>query len=193
MWTRADPDGGELKWLKRSMEVNVSVNDMIKVMSDPETHKSSDERCKEFSVAHEFNFNSRIIKSVMEGNLVVSNREGHLFLTNQNLPDDSKCVIGFSVDTDKIKFTEGHVEAKFLIMVFHVEEISDDRCRCTAITYMSPGGSIPTTFINAMLGARHTKFLNFKKLQKVHNLFKIEFNWYMRFEINWTNDNLFLI
>ena len=79
------------------------------------------------SVAHEFNFNSRIIKSVMEGNLVVSNREGHLFLTNQNLPDDSKCVIGFSVDTDKIKFTEGHVEAKFHIMVFHVEEISDDR------------------------------------------------------------------
>ena len=163
MWTRPT-EGSDVKCVKRVMEVNVSATDMAKVLNDPEAQRSADERMKEYSFVHEYAFGSNLVKVKLAGNLVVSDREGHLFVTDQTLTDGSRAIVGFSVETDKVKLDDGCVEATFHMLVSHIQEISDSKCKVTTLAHVNPNGSIPTTLINSMLGHRHTQFINMKKI-----------------------------
>ena len=137
---------------------------MVKCFNDEEATKASDGKLKRFDTAHEYNSYSKIIKGRMEGNLVVSDRELIMFWTNQTLSDDSRVIIAFSIETDKTTSDASAVRGSVNHWTFHIEEVSDEKCKVTAVNHVDPGGSIPTMFINTMVGLRHTQFVKFKKL-----------------------------
>ena len=135
---------------------------MIKVFTDEETVKKCDPKIKAFETAYEYNPNALIIRARMQGNLVVSDREIHIFMTHQQLPDGTRVSVGCSVDSDKVTFDPSCVVGKVDMWCYHFEEVSDSKCKVTAMTLVNPGGSIPTALVNTMVGARHTQFVNFK-------------------------------
>ena len=137
---------------------------MLKKLYDEDVIKASDSKITKFNIAHEYNAHSFIVTTGMKGNLVVSDRELIMFYTNQTLSDGSRVLIAFSVDSDKVTLDANWVLAKAIIWAFHIEEVSEDRCKVTAINHVDPGGSIPTMFINTMVGLRHTQFVNLKKI-----------------------------
>lgn len=94
---------------------------------------------------------------------LVSARDAFNFAHEIELEDDSYLLMLIGVDCPGFDRNESAVEMEVTIMGARFEELDDDKCRMTKIAHVGLGGSIPSTFINWMIGANHTQWKNLKE------------------------------
>ena len=93
---------------------------------------------------------------------LVSARDAFNFAHEIELEDDSYLLVLIGVDVPDFERNASAVEMEVTIMGAHFQELDDDKCRMTKIAHVGLGGSIPSTFINWMIGANHTQWKNLK-------------------------------
>ncbi len=95
---------------------------------------------------------------------LVSARDAFNFAHEIELEDDNYLLILIGAECPDFKDRNtSAVEMKVNIMGAHFKELDDDKCLMTKIAHIDLGGSIPSTFINWMIGANHTQWENLKK------------------------------
>lgn len=93
---------------------------------------------------------------------LVSARDAFNFAHEIELEDDSYLLMLLGVDYPGFKRTESAVEMKINLAGVQFIEVDDDKCKIIKVAHVELGGSIPSTFINWMVGANHTQFVNIK-------------------------------
>ena len=126
------------------MEVNFETIEMIKLMSDSDIAKQTDDKIKEYKFCYDYDSSSHILKMIIGGILIVSDRAAIMFNTVQRLNNGSYAHINFSIDTDKVEVDSSCVLANCTMYVSLYEEISENSCRVTNITHTDPNGNIPS-------------------------------------------------
>ena len=163
LWTRTHEENS-FNYCKRYMEVNVKIDELVKLIRDSSTIKRTDDRIKEYDYCYNYDSSSNILKIKIEGNFIVSDRAIICFETVQKLPNECYAQIMFSIDTDKVEVDSSCVLADCTIYVAIIEEVSENSCKMTDIFHNDPNGSIPAIIANRFFKDRHTEWVKFKEI-----------------------------
>jgi len=94
--------------------------------------------------------------------MLVSARDAFNFANEIELEDDSYLLMLLGVDYPSFKRIDSAVEMKINLAGVQFVEVDDDKCKIIKVMHADLGGSIPSTFVNWMVGANHTQFVNIK-------------------------------
>ena len=162
LWKRKSTDSS-INVIKRSMDVDASVEDILKFYKDPEGIKSVNKKVIENYVAVPLTDSCRIMRREIKGSLLVSNRDMCIFTNTIKLTDGSIAISMFSVEHDKVPKTKA-VRAVLDIGLMYLKPISETSTSMLSLVRFDPKGSIPSSLVNKMAKKQHEEFENIKKL-----------------------------
>lgn len=162
LWKKKATDSS-INIIKRSMEVDVPLQDVLSFYKDPEAIKSVNKKIVENYVVHSFNDTCKLIRREIKGGMLVSNRDLSIFSNAIHLTDGSVAISMFSVEHDKVPKTKA-VRAVLDIGLIYLKPVSESSTSVLSCIRFDPKGSIPTTLVNKMAKRQHEEFENIKKL-----------------------------
>ena len=162
LWKMKSTDSN-INVVKRTMEVNVPIDDVVKFYRDPDAVKSVNKKVIENYVAVPLTDNAKIVRREIKGSLLVSNRDICIFWNLINLTDGSIAMCMFSVEHDKVPKTKA-VRAVLDIGLILLKPTSESSTSVLSLIRFDPKGSIPTSLVNKMAKKQHEEFENIKKL-----------------------------
>mmetsp|Transcript_32844 Transcript_32844/g.29141 ORF Transcript_32844/g.29141 Transcript_32844/m.29141 type:complete len:225 (-) Transcript_32844:39-713(-) len=156
-------EGSDIYMIRCEMELNISATDAMKAFRDTEWLKKVDGPGADIVELKKVDNATRYSYYCIPSMFLVSARDVVNFSHEIELEDDSYLLILKDVKDFEHKGTEGAIRMDISITGVQFEELDDEKCRLTKISHGELGGSIPTTFINWMVGSHHDQFVNIKK------------------------------
>lgn len=153
--------GESIDYVKRTMEVKVSKEDLISFFLNLDKIKAADKKLVAMDLVEEIDDRTKLIRIEMKGNMIVSNRDFTIIRKRFELSDGSLFVIQTSIDSDKMPKTKA-VRGEMILQGSIVRETSDSSCSIVNIAFVDPKGSIPSSFVNKMKSKQHEVFAKIK-------------------------------
>uniref|UniRef100_A0A7S3NC28 START domain-containing protein n=1 Tax=Euplotes harpa TaxID=151035 RepID=A0A7S3NC28_9SPIT len=164
LWKKKESDSN-INILKRSMEVNASIEKVLEFYRDPEGLMKVNDKVKANEIVVDINENTKIMRREIKGNLVVSNRDLSILWHQITLTDGSVAIVMFSIEHDKVPETKC-VRASLDIGLLHLSKVSDTSTDLLSVLRLNPKGSVPAMLVNKMSKKQYDEFEAVKKLME---------------------------
>lgn len=123
LWRKKATDSS-INIIKRTMEVNVSAEEVLKFYKDTDAIKSVNKKIVENYIVQSFTDTCKLIRREIKGSLLVSNRDMSIFSNTIQLTDGSIAISMFSVEHDKVPKTKA-VRAILDIGLIYLKPITE--------------------------------------------------------------------
>ena len=150
------------KSLKRTVVINVSLDKAKEFFKNHDNLQKIDKKIKHFEITKELGAQTYLLYQIVEGNMVVSDRDMLLCSQMVDMTDGSLFNINFSVEDESVPEKPLCVRSAVNHSI-HISKRDENSINLTSFLNFDPKGSIPIMFINQVTGLQFDKYVYMKK------------------------------
>ena len=158
-------EGSDIMMIKVTTEINVPAVEGLKFLRDGDNWISFNETIDSYKDLKKIDISNKYTYLLGKSLFIVSARDAVQFESEIELEDDSYIRVLMGIKDDRFsRESDSAVELDVNIHCYHFEPIDDNKCKVTKIIHASPGGSIPSSTVNWLVGANHDQFVKLKEV-----------------------------